>query len=253
MSGIGKNLYYGGWGFCYNLRFVHPKDVKINNLDYYNGLIQYTLYNEMVKMGSPTFFKILFSENSFIDSKSREILTEMMFENYDIPSLFFAKQEVLGLFGCGRYNGLIINSGEILTTSIPILDGFPVKKNSLKTNVAGKEITSYLTKLLCKNGLNFGKNSTHREKIITNIKENLCFVSKNYENDLKNCENNLNNVKKYELPDNSIIKINEEIFKSTEILFKPNLISCNTPVHEICFNSIEKFDKDLQKFFYSNI
>jgi actin, other eukaryote len=58
-------------------------------------------------------------------------------------------------------------------------------------------------------------------EIMRDIKEKLCFVSKDYEEDLKKSYNSSEFEKNYELPDSRIITIGNERFRCCEYLFKP--------------------------------
>jgi actin-related protein len=190
----------------------------------------------------------MFSEN--LITTQRQKLTELIFEEFTPLGIYFMKQEVLSLIGCGKYNGFVLNVGESATTAVPIIDGVQIKNCAMKSKFGGKENTNYLIKLLNEKG--FVLNKSSNREIIREMKEKICFVSGNYEDDLKKSLNG-DNVKEYELPDNNKIKINEEMFKCTEILFKPKLFELDSPsIVDVCFNSIEKCEKEMQKIFYSN-
>ncbi|EFC47817.1 predicted protein, partial [Naegleria gruberi] len=58
----------------------------------------------------------------------------------------------------------------------------------------------------------------------------------------------------YELPDGNIIALGSERYKTSEILFQPNLIGMEVGgIHENIFTSIRKSDLDIRKELYSNI
>ena len=60
--------------------------------------------------------------------------------------------------------------------------------------------------------------------------------------------------KKYELPDGRVITVAQECFQCPEPLFQPQLLNIDSVgVHEICNNSIKKYDEDIRKDLYSNI
>lgn len=51
-------------------------------------------------------------------------MTEMMFETFEVPSLYLANHSVLSLYATGRTTGLIIDSGHGTTHIVPIYDGY---------------------------------------------------------------------------------------------------------------------------------
>lgn len=72
--------------------------------------------------------------------------------------------------------------------------------------VSGNDITNYLLDLLIENGLTFSRQ--YDKHIIKDIKEKKCFISNNFEKEMKDFHQNAN-VKEiiYELPDKQCINI----------------------------------------------
>lgn len=78
-------------------------------------------------------------------------------------------QAVLSLYSTGRTTGVILDSGDGVTQSVPIFEGFALPHSIMRNDIAGRELTKYLRLLLKKEGFNF--NTTAEFEIVKNIKE----------------------------------------------------------------------------------
>jgi actin len=47
-------------------------------------------------------------------------MTEIMFETFNVPSLYVAVQAVLSLYSSGRTTGIVLDSGAGVTNTVPI-------------------------------------------------------------------------------------------------------------------------------------
>jgi actin-related protein len=72
------------------------------------------------------------------------------------------------------------------------------------------------------------------------VKEKKCFVSNDYQhnlNEFNKPENAKKHQSEFQLPDGSMLQINDETFKAAEILFKPQLLSglksCEIGLHNL--------------------
>jgi actin len=86
--------------------------------------------------------------------------------------------------------------------------------------LAGRDLTEYLRELLKERNLNFQTPS--ELEIVRDIKETMCHVVNDYEQAMKEVQDNSHaHEKNYELPDGRKIVIGAERFKCAELLFKP--------------------------------
>lgn len=78
-----------------------------------------------------------------------------MFETFNVPSLFTSYQAVLALYSTGRTTGIVLDSGDGVTNTVPIYEGYALPHAIERNNFAGREITQYLHKLLGEVGMKF--------------------------------------------------------------------------------------------------
>ena len=97
-------------------------------------------------------------------------------------------------------------------------------------------MTEYL-----QNELNQKGYQISRREWASSIKEKLCYVAEDFEDEMVKAAENAISTKTFELPDGNQITIDTEQFKCTEILFQPYLIEKDVDgIHELIFESISK-------------
>lgn len=232
-----------------NLKYPIEHGV-ITNWDDMEKVWHHTFYNEL--RISPEEHNVLLTEAPLNPKNNRERMTQMMFEVFNTPGMYVAIQSVLSLYSAGKTSGLVMDSGDGVTHFVPIYEGYAFPHSILKINLAGRDLTDYLLKILSERGLHL--TSSAEREIVKDIKEKLTYVSLDYENEMKESSKSSSGEAQYEMPDGEIITIGNERFRCAETLFKPNLIGKEFPgVHEQCYNAIMKSDIDIRKDLYSNI
>ena len=180
----------------------------------------HTFYNELrvapqdrpVLLTEPPHNK----ENAKCMKANREKMTQVMFETFGTPALYVANKAVLALYSNGRTDGLVLDSGDSATHSVPIYEGYALPYCTYRIELGGKDVTKRLAEKLVSSGYSFS--TTAEMDVVRDIKENLCYVSSDYSKEYSKCEQ-----KSFKLPDGQCINIGSEMFQSPEMLFLQNL------------------------------
>ena len=226
-----------------------------------HGIVKY--WDDMEKIWNHTFYvelrvspdehPVLLTEAPHNPKVNREKMTQIMFETFNVPAMYVAIQAVLSLYSAGRTTGIVVDSGDGVTHTAPIYEGFSIPHAVSKVAIAGRDLTTFLAKLLLERSYKF--TSSAELEIVRDIKEKLCFVALDYEEALKKSYSSSEYEKNYEMPDGKIITIGNERFRCPEYLFKPlEMNGKELPsMQELTFNSIQECDVDVRRDLYQNI
>ncbi|KAJ3681490.1 hypothetical protein LUZ60_015979 [Juncus effusus] len=222
----------------------------VSNWDDMEQIWHHTFYNELFV--DPKDYSVLLTEIPSNPRINREKMTEVMFESFKFQAMYVAVQSVLSLFASGRTTGLVLDSGDGVTYTVPVYEGCYLPHAIPRYDLAGRDLTDYLMNILNARGYAF-TTATDRE-IAGDIKEKLAYVALDFEREIGTAKNDSSVEKTYELPDGKIIMISDERFRCTEVLFQPSLIKIEKEgIHEVAYQSTMKCDVDIRKDLYENI
>lgn len=200
----------------------------------------------------PTEHPTLLTEAPLNPKANRERMVQILFESFMVPAFYVAIQAVLSLYASGRTSGIVVDSGDGVTHTVPIFEGYSLPHAVLRIDLAGRDLTAWMAKLLMQNGYAF--TSSAELEIVRDIKQELCYVAEDYQKESTTGTADPTLEKEYELPDGQVINVSTERFMCPEALFKPDLLGSEmTGMHETCFSSIQKCDIDIRKDLYGNI
>ncbi|XP_072014357.1 actin, cytoplasmic-like [Amphiura filiformis] len=202
----------------------------VTNWDDMETIWHHTFYNEL--RVAPEEHPVLLTEIPQNPKYNREKMTRTMFETFNCPAVYVANEAVLSLYAGGRSTGIVVSSGDGATSAVPVYEGYSLPHAATKIELAGRDLTEYLERILTEQGRYF---RTAGEKIqLREMKEEFCFVSLDFEKERQ---------------------ANNERFRCPEALFQPSLVGTKytTGIHEITYESINKCDVDLHNDLYANI
>jgi len=152
----------------------------------------------------------------------------------------------------GLLTGVVVDSGDGVTHIVPVYEGFALPHLTRRLDVAGRDVTRYLIKLLLLRGYAF--NRTADFETVRQIKEKLCYVGYDLELETRLAQETTVLVENYTLPDGRVIKVGSERFEAAEALFQPQLVDVEAVgMAEQLFNTIQAADIDIRSEFYKHI
>jgi actin-related protein 2 len=201
---------------------------------------------------NPEECRILLTEPPLNPKKNREKMLEVMFEKYRFKGAYVAIQAMLTLYAQGLLTGVVVDSGDGVTHIVPVYEGFALPHLTKRIDVAGRDITHYLIRLLLYRGYAF--NRTADFETVRQIKEKLCYVGFDIDMENRLSQDTTVLVESYTLPDGRVIKVGRERYVAPEALFHPGFIDVDAPgMAESLFNTIQSADIDTRPEFYKHI
>merc|ERR1712179_683473 len=194
----------------------------------------HTFYNEL-RVNPSEITGVLLTEAPRNPKTNREKMITIMFETFDVQNTYVAIQAVMSLYSAGRTTGLVVDSGDGVTHTVPVYEGFSVPhavENMAESFTSSAEI-----------------------EIVKHIKEDLCCVAQHYDEERAQAIASSETDHALTLPDKRVISVPGSVrIAAPELLFKPELngYSCKS-MPALAWQSVQSSDIDIRKELTKNL
>ena len=217
---------------------------------------------------------LLLVEKSYTPPNQRSKLTEIIFEEYNIPSYFLCRDAVLSCYACGRTTSTVVDVGHYGTVVTPVFDGFVEQKGILNSPIGGNAMDHYFLQLLettykeqqQKEIIPFYQVHSNSNKVrnpdfhklckldvAQSIKETITLTANKLPGyDPLEANSSYTNMIRtpMELPDGSVVQVGHERYAPTELLFSANCQVFTNKREEITIKANKKQQQRDDEYYY---
>jgi actin-related protein len=182
---------------------------------------------------------------------SRERITRIMFETFDVPKLLITIGAAMALYAAGIRTGCVVDCGDTSSHAVCLYEGYTLPQWQQHLDVGGRHLDDFMQEMLVGPVFNQGSCSARSvrkqaavRKAVCIIKESLAFVALDFDEEIAG-----NNTKKEALLPDGLVTVGNERFRCPEILFQPSLAHPQSQpgIHECVFRAIQSCDVDIRK------
>uniref|UniRef100_A0A8C3RAD8 Actin like 10 n=1 Tax=Cyanoderma ruficeps TaxID=181631 RepID=A0A8C3RAD8_9PASS len=200
----------------------------------------------------PEEHPVLLAESPSCPASSREKAAEVLFESFRVPALHVANSGFLSLCAHGRISGLAVEAGAAVSHVTAVCEGQTLRRGTRSLGVAGDHLSRHLQQLLRERPAEPAVLRALTKKVLTQLKEQYCYVSLDYEGDLR--EKGSHHPARFQTPDGHWITLDKERFCCPEPLFRPELLQHSCPgLHQLAGQSLHTLPQHLRRNMLGNI
>ena len=165
---------------------------------------EHTFYNELrVDLEGHDAVGVLMTEKLDVPKQQREQATQILFETFNAPNMFLAPDLVLSMYAAGRTTGQSVDLGASAMSTVAVFEGYSLPGyHQLHRCEAGRDQTNFLARILLESGVSM--TTTAELQIVERMKQELCWVSLDFENDRENFSGS---EQSFEMPDGSGVTV----------------------------------------------
>lgn len=199
----------------------------------------------------PQYCQVLLTLPPTIDEEQNN-LADIILGQIGCAGFSFQEQALLALYSYSTTSGIMVDIGDHIDI-VPVIDGFIIEAGVSRLPFGGNAITDHFSKLITAKGIRYFSDT--EVYINRYLKESLCYVSENFEEDAAMCDANPSkytraaDIDRFQLPDHKkVIYLDSSLFKAPEGLFNPRLWGKDVPgIHELVWKSIQQCPIDQRK------
>ena len=188
---------------------------------------------------------VIITEPPLNPKTNREKTAEVLFNTFNIPSLYMVGEAVLSLYASGRSTGVVLHSGQGVTYSVPIYESYVLPSSIIRLDIGRKDLADFMKTKLQERGHNVSSD------IATDINSKMGYVAIDFEAEMGKASTQT--LGSY-TDNGQQIPFGSEHFRAPEVLFQPTYIGMEgAGIHETAYTTIMQCDVDIRKDLYPNI